>query len=159
MSTDEAVSNDAIDSDALIVVAALVSRVEALVVASMLESAGVPVHVGAAGHAGVAVNSLALGGHRLWIAARQHAEASAILREVLGDDEWTFSPSLRRAVLRVMLLWGGFSALVGAVGVWAGAIAVTEALLAPLAALTVPVNPQGRGDYYLCGADGKPCLA
>ena len=72
--------------DAMVVVAALVSRVEALVTASMLEAAGIMVHVGGAWHASVKVNSLALGGHRLWIPASQHEAASAILLEVLGDN-------------------------------------------------------------------------
>lgn len=36
----------------------------------------------------------------MWVPARQHTKASEILLEVLGDDEWSFSHALRRAVLR-----------------------------------------------------------
>lgn len=145
--------------DAMIVVAALVSRVEALVTASMLEAAGILVHVGGACHAGVEVNSLALGGHRLWIPASQHEEASAVLLEVLGDDEWSFSFGLRWAVLRMMALWGALSLAMAFGGVWVGVVTLPETLLAPLAALWLPANPQGRGDYYLCGEDGRTYCA
>ncbi len=141
--------------DAMVVVAALVSRTEALVTASMLEAAGIMVHVGGAWHASVEVNSLALGGHRLWIPASQHEEASAVLLEVLGEEEWSFSYGLRRAVLRMMAFWVGFTGLAMMIGVWFGAYPWTAILAAPLAAFTTPANPQGRGDYYLRGADGR----
>lgn len=135
--------------DAMVTVAALVSRVEALVVASMLEAGGILVCVGGAGHAAVEVNSLALGGHRLWVPASQHGAASALLREVLGEEEWGFSLGLRRAVLKVLALWVGLVALTAGVGLWSGVLTVGDMLLAPLAALGVPVQPQGRGDFYL----------
>ena len=99
--------------DAMVTLAALVSRSEALVVASMLEAAGVQVFVGGAGHASVEVNSLALGGHRLWVPAAQHLHASRVLREVLGEEEWGFSYGLRRAVLRVCRGWGAVLTLAG----------------------------------------------
>ena len=79
--------------------------------------------------------------------------------EVLGEDEWSFSYGLRRAVLRVGLLWGGLWT------VWVlgfavmGLASLQEVILAPLAALTVPANPQGRGDYYLRAADGRTYCA
>jgi hypothetical protein len=136
-------------SDAMVIVAALVSRVEALVVASMLEAAGIQVMVGGAAHAGVEVNSLALGGHRLWVPASQQDAASALLREVLGEEVWAFSPGLRRAVLRFAGAWVALSA-VGAV-IWSllGQASILWVLATPFSALTIPVNPQGRGDYYL----------
>lgn len=135
--------------DAMVLLAALISRTEALVVSSMLGAAGILVSTGGIHHASVEVNSLALGGHRLWVPARQHTEASEILLEVLGDDEWSFSKGLQRAVLKFL---GFYTA------VWLGVIALASAgtgvsasylLWAPLSALAVRVNPQGRGDYFL----------
>jgi hypothetical protein len=146
-------------ADAMIVVAALVSRVEALVTASMLEAAGIWVHVGGAGHASVEVNSLVLGGHRLWIPASQHAEASAILLEVLGEDEWSFSFGARRAVLRFIGMFGAIGLAVGLGGAWFGVWSLPAALLSPFGVISFPVNPQGRGDYYLQAADGRTYLA
>lgn len=135
--------------DAMVCLAILVSRPEALVVASMLEANGVPVCVGAQAHAGVSVNSLALGGHRLWIPAIHHAIASDLLDEVLGEEEWAFSHGLRRAVLRSMGLWAACNIVPGILAVYAGILPAFVLLAFPLTALTVPVNPQGRGDYYL----------
>lgn len=136
-------------SDAMVIVAALVSRVEALVVATMLEAAGIQVMVGGSGHASVEVNSLALGGHRLWIPASQHQAASVILREVLGVEPWRFSCGLQRAVLRFAGIWAGISTSI-ALGAWLVSTApFVWILAAPLSVLMVPVNPQGRGDYYL----------
>ena len=145
--------------DAMVIVAALVSRVEALVVASMLEAAGILVHVGAAGHASAEVNSLALGGHRLWVPASQHGAASAILLEVLGEDEWRFSFGLRRAVIRLLAVWAVPQAAFYAMGLWVGLLGPSYLLFAPLTFLAVPVNPQGRGDYYLKREDGSIQLA
>ena len=55
-------SDDGMPQDAMVIVAALVSRVEALVIASMLEAAGIQVCVGASGHASIEIISLGLGG-------------------------------------------------------------------------------------------------
>jgi hypothetical protein len=143
----------------MVVVAALVSRVEALVVASMLEAAGILVHVGGAAHASVQVNSLALGGHRLWVPAAQHHAASELLLEVLGEDEWGYCPGLRRAVLRVLAVWAGMVAAAYGVGFVIGTLAIFDIWLIPLSAVSLPVNPQGRGDYYLCDAEGRVSAA
>ena len=133
----------------MITLAALVSRVEAIVVASMLEANGVPVFVGGAGHASVAVNSLTLGGHRLWIPASHHRIASELLLEVLGDDEWSFSYGLRRSVVRfigtIAAIYLSFAAFLFSQGL----VPLVAIAMAPLTVLGVPVNPQGRGDYYL----------
>jgi hypothetical protein len=142
--------------DALVIVAALVSRVEALVVASMLEAAGVQVCVGGSAHASVAVNSLALGGHRLWVPASQHEHASNLILEVLGRDEWGFSPGLQRAVFRVCGAWGGLMTAWTAALWLVGQAPVLSVLVAPLSVLGMPVNPQGRGDYYLHGDADYP---
>ena len=147
---------DIVHEDAMVVVAALVSRTEALVTASMLEAAGILVGVGGAAHAGVDPISQALGGHRLWIPASQHAEASAILLEVLGDNEWSFSYGLRRAIFRFMAVSVGVFALF--LAGWSFALVgrlVPETLFVPFGMVIFPANPQGRGDYYLRGADGR----
>ena len=136
----------------MVIVAALVSRVEALVVASMLEAGGVQVCIGGNAHASVSVNSLALGGHRLWIPASQHKLASSLIYEVLGADEWSFSYGARRAVLKAAGFWTGFYALLASIA-WAfGSGPFFAIFLAPLGVIGMPVNPQGRGDYYLVAA-------
>ena len=135
--------------DAMITLAALVSRVEALVVASMLEANGIPVFVGGAGHASVEVNSLALGGHRLWISVSHHRIASELLLEVRGDDEWSFSYGLRRSVLRVIGTIAAVYVSVTAFLFSQGLVPLIAITVAPLGILSLPVNPQGRGDYYL----------
>ena len=135
--------------DAMITLAAMVSRVEALVVASMLEANGIPVFVGGAGHASVEVNSLALGGHRLWIPASHHRIASELLLEVLGDDEWSFSYGLRRSVLRVIGTIAAVYVSVTAFLFSQGLVPLIAIAVAPLGILSLHVNPQGRGDYYL----------
>ena len=135
--------------DAMVAIAIVVSRVEALVLVSMLEAAGILAVAGGVHHASVAVNSLALGGHRIWIPASQWAEASAILREEGVDREWSFCPGVRRAALQFIALWLVLYGSVVALGIAAGHVAAWWLLSAPLSALTVPVNPQGRGDFYL----------
>lgn len=141
------------DEDAMVVVAALVSRVEALVVASMLEAGGVQVCIGGSAHASVSVNSSLLGGHRLWVPANQHRLASDLILEVLGENEWGFSYGLRKAVLRVAGFWAAVYGLLGGWGWLSGDYPPWVALMSPLAAVTTNVNPQGRGDYYLAAAD------
>jgi hypothetical protein len=54
-----------------------------------------------------------------------------------------------------MAFWAGFAALIYLPGVWFGAITLPEALLWPLSGFVGPANPQGRGDYYLRGEDGR----
>lgn len=135
--------------DNMVVLAALVSRVEALVVASMLEAGGIQVHVGANHHAALQVISLALGGHRLWIPASQHEAASQLLVEVLGEDEWSFSFGLQRAVKRVLGVWAALIGLQSLVAIWIGAAGPASLLFFPLNVASLPVNPQGRGDYNL----------
>lgn len=134
--------------DAMVILAALVSRVEALVVASMLEAGGILVAIGGAGHASVSVNSLFLGGHRLWVPASQHRAASDLLLEVLGDEEWAFSHGLQRAVFRFCGSWAALWTTAAGL-LWLYGAPFIYVLMAPFNAITIPVNPQGRGDYYL----------
>jgi hypothetical protein len=135
--------------DAMVTIAIVVSRVEALVLVSVLEAEGILVVAGGVHHASVEVNSQALGGHRISVPASQWPEASAILREAGSDRDWQFSEGLRRAVLRFLALWLGIIAGSVALGVAAGVFTLWEFAYVPLSALAVPVNPQGRGDFYL----------
>ena len=133
----------------LVVVAIVMSRVEAIVVSSLLDAAGVTVHAGGLHHASVEVNSLALGGHRLWVPETQHELASAILIEVFGQSNWHFSFGLRRAVLRFLGLWGGIHAVIFGVSAFAGLLPVYEVFLVPIVSLAVPVNPQAPPEFFL----------
>ncbi len=135
--------------DAMVTIAALISRVEALVLASMLEAGGILVHVDGAAHASVSVNSLALGGHRLWVPALQHEAASTLLIEVLGKERWAFSYGLQRAILRLVGAWAALWSAIAIMWWGLGQAPLALVLLGPLNAVTIPVNPQGRGDYYL----------
>ena len=133
----------------LITIAIAVSRVEAMVVASMLEFYGIPVHIGANAHGSTEYYSLALGGYRLRVAEADWPAASDILRQsaVHTSDGVVCGP--RQAMLR---FWAAVMA-VHAVFVLPALAALGTAalplLLSPLNMLVVPVNPQGRSDYYL----------
>ena len=135
--------------DAMVAIAIVVSRVEALVLVSLLEAAGIVAVAGGVHHASVEVNSLALGGHRIWVPANKWAEASAILREAGADQAGEFCVGLQRAVLRFLALWVGLYGAATAFAVAAGQYPPAAFVAVPFAALTVPVNPQGRGDFYL----------
>lgn len=133
----------------LITIAITVSRVEAVVAASMLEGYGIPVHIGASAQASVEVNSLALGGHRLWVAEADWQAASDILRQsaAIAPDSVTTGP--RRALFRFWVAaLGAQAAFVLPLFAAIGAIPAQVAF-APLGLLFVPVNPQGRADYFL----------
>ena len=137
------------DPDAITVIAILVSRVEAIVLASTLEAAGIRVTVGGVHHASVEVNSLALGGHRLMVPMGQAKQASALIREVGADVNWQFDEGLRRAVIRFLKIWLGVYGALTLFVIMLGAVSWFVLLALPFQALIVPVNPQGRGDYYL----------
>jgi hypothetical protein len=141
---DDPADND----DAMVIIAIVVSRVEALVVVSVLEAEGIIAVAGGVHHASVAVNSLALGGHRIWVPASQWAEASAILREAGADRDQAFSTGLQRAVLRFLGVWFCIYSGVAAVTALGSAIPLWVIASIPLA-MVVPVNPQGRSDFYL----------
>ncbi len=141
--------------DAMVMIAIVVSRIEALVLVSVLEAAGILAFAGGVHHASVEVNSLALGGHRIWVPARQWSEASAILREVGADRNPQFSRGLQRAVLRFLAIWVAMYGAGLAYTVYLGAATAWAFFGLPFAALTVPVNPQGRADFYLT-PDAEP---
>lgn len=134
--------------DAMIIIAIVVSRVEALVLVSVLEAAGVFAVAGAVHHASVEVNSIALGGHRIWVPASQWSEASAVLRETGASRDWEFCAGVRRAVLQLLGVWFCLYGGVAAVTALGSAFPLTILGSIPFA-MVVPVNPQGRGDFYL----------
>lgn len=138
----------------MVVIAIAVSRVEAAVLLSVLDAGGILATAGGIHHASVEVNSLALGGHRIWVPAAQWSEASAILREAGATGEAQFCRGLQRAVARFLAVWlglyGGMLALVAA----SGAVSFWAMLGLPFAGLVVPVNPQGRADFYLAPGEG-----
>lgn len=133
----------------LVTIAITVSRVEAVVVASMLEGYGIPVHIGAGAQGSTEYNSLALGGYRLWVSEADWPAASDILRQSAARAPDTIVNGPRRAIFRFWAAVLGLHAAfilppLAAVGSVAAGL-----LLAPLSMLIVPVNPQGRADYFL----------
>lgn len=138
--------------DAMVVIANLVSRSEALTVAALLDSAGIVVHVGGEHYAGTTLNILAIGGFRLTVPAAQWAEASDLLRDVA-----MVPPAFSRAVQRRALI---LLAIVFTLITLPGALVFSEeeedlfgtavAFVLPLCG--TPVAPQGRGDYFLLPA-------
>lgn len=133
----------------LITIAITVSRVEAVVVASMLEGYGIPVHIGGYAQGSLEYNSLALGGYRLRVSEGDWATASDILRQSAASAPDSLVTGPRRALFR---FWAAVVAVhamfvVPALAAFGSAAAVL--LLSPLNMLIVPVNPQGRADYFL----------
>lgn len=138
-------------SDLMVPIAVIYSRSEAMVVASLLDSAGIIVHIGGYNHASVSICQVALGGFKLTVPEFQYAEASRLIISTPGFGEDIFSYQLQRAVIKLMVV---FAVLVGLPTSFAMATTETEGspiyvLLGPLAALTIPVNPQGNSQYFL----------
>lgn len=142
--------SDVAPDDAMVPIAILLGRSEALTVAAMLDAAGIIVHVGGEHHTSVMANIIALGGFRLTVPAWQHAEASGVIAGMLGSPAPEFSRHMQRAIGRLVL------AIIGSVAVFVlpyaaiwGAKGLLVILASPLFMLGIPVNPQGRGDYFL----------
>ncbi|WP_432768690.1 MAG: hypothetical protein HEQ22_15205 [Sphingopyxis sp.] len=136
--------------DAMVPIAVLLGRGEALTVAVMLDAAGIIVHVGGEYHSSVTPNIIALGGFRLTVPAWQHGDASILIAEMLAELEPLPSTQPRRAIGRLFAATMGSVVLVVAPYVLAfGIKVVLPVLFAPLFILQIPVNPTGRGDYYL----------
>jgi hypothetical protein len=115
----------------------------------MLEGYGIPVHIGADAQGSTEYNSLALGGYRLWVSADDWPIASEILRQSAATAPEGLSTGPRKAIFRlwaaVLLIQAVF--VLPALALF-GTLAI-ELVLAPLSMLVIPVNPQGRADYYL----------
>ena len=71
-----------------------------------------------------------------------------MLREAGSDQAAPFCTGLQRAVLRFLALWLGLYGATAAFAVWLGLLSAWGLVATPFTALTVPVNPQGRGDFY-----------
>lgn len=134
----------------MVPIAQILGRGEALTVAAMLDAAGIIVHVGGEYHMSVSPYILAVGGFRLTVPAWQYEEASTILAEMLSVPKGEPGGHMRRAIGRLAL------ATMGSVGVVVfpyaalfGMKALIAVLLSPVMLLQLPVNPQGRADYYL----------
>jgi hypothetical protein len=136
--------------DAMVPIADLLSRGEALTVAAMLDAAGIIVHVGGEYHSSVSHHIVALGGFRLTVPRRQHQDASDLIAAMLAEPEPASSAAIRRAVFRLFTAsMGSFALVASPYALAIGLKAFLPLLLSPLFMAGVPVNPQGRGDYYL----------
>jgi hypothetical protein len=134
----------------LITVAIAVSRVEAAVVAGMLEGYGIRVHVGGYAQGTLEFNSVALGGYRLWVSEADWSVASDILRQSAVNDHDSLSTGPRQAIIRFLLVWLGAHAAIIAPALPAILVSAPWAIAALFAFQgIIPVNPQGRADYYL----------
>ncbi|HEV2600303.1 hypothetical protein [Sphingopyxis sp.] len=139
--------------DAMVPIARLLGRGEALTVAAMLDAAGIIVHVGGEYYTSVSPDILAIGGFRLAVPAWQHEEASALLADMLAEPEPQPNDHMRRALGRFALAtmaMMGVAVLPYAAVLGLKSLAVV--LLSPVSMIVLPVNPQGRGDYYLVAA-------
>ena len=135
----------------LVTVSIAVSRAEAVVVASMLEGYGIPVHIGGDRQGSTEYWSLAFGGYRLWISEDDHEVASQIIRQSGALDDVPRSKWPRWALLRFLLVWFGMKVgILVASSVGAGFAPPLYIFgLITVETLTAPVNPQGKADYFL----------
>jgi len=136
--------------DAMVPIARILGRGEALTVAAMLDAAGIIVHLGGEYYTSVSPDIVAIGGFRLTVPAWQHADASALVAEMLAQPEPEPNDHARRAIGRFAAATMGWMTIgvlpyVSVLGV----NALVAIIFSPVALLTLPVNPQGRGDYYL----------
>lgn len=132
----------------MIPIANIVSRPEALVVASMLEAAGIIVRINGEHHASVDPISIALGGYRLTVPDWQLEDASRILGDTFGSAGFTFSEGLQTAVIKLLLVY--LSTSLAIIILTALKFGLSSPLLLGLPflqALGTPVNPQGRSEY------------
>lgn len=136
--------------DAMVPIAQILGRGEALTVAAMLDAAGIIVHVGSEYYTSVSPDILAVGGFRLTVPAWQYEDASALLFEMLAQPAPMPNDYTARALGRFGI------ATAAAIGVFTspymllfGLKPLLAVLFTPLLMLQVPVNPQARGDYYL----------
>ena len=133
----------------LITIAITVSRVEAVVVASMLEGYGIPVHIGADAQGSLEYNSLALGGYRLWVSEGDWSAASDILRQSAANAPDSMIYGTRRALIRFLGIWMGAHLAIAAPVLPSMIVTAPWGLALLSFQAIIPVNPQGRADYYL----------
>ena len=141
--------------DAMVPIARILGRGEALTVAAMLDAAGIIVHVGGEYYTSVSPDIIAVGGFRLTVPAWQYGDASAILADMLAVPESEPGSHIRRAVGRLALAtMGSVAVILSPYAVLFGMKALIAVLLSPVMLLQLPVNPQGRGDYFLSAPTG-----
>jgi hypothetical protein len=135
--------------DALVVLAIVISRAEALVIASMLEAAGIFVWVGGEHHASVDPISVTLGGHRLRVPVWQHEAASAIVFEVGLPGLPVAYKGGQLAVGRLLAVFLGLQSFLAIPAAVAGVMPWSALLWIGSSALSVPVDPRGSPDWFL----------
>ncbi len=138
----------------LITLAIFVSRVDAVIVASMLRGYGVHVDLNADSYGAIDPISLALGGYRLRVFEEDYQVSSDILREAGTAEQGVVSTGPRKAIIRFALAWIGVTLPFSAMALVASDFRVSEPLLVTPIELIIPVNPQGKADYFLAPAVG-----
>ncbi len=136
-------------ADAMVVVANMVSRVDAMVARSVLENAGVIVHISGEYHTAAEPISVALGGYRLFVPYWHLAEASLALREAGMPEHDVAYEGGKLAVLRFWLAVMGahfFLAVPAFIAGFHPLLSLGMILLQPLG---IPVDPRGRAEFFL----------
>lgn len=135
----------------LVTVSIAVSRAEAVVVASMLEGYGIPVHIGGYAQGTTEYWSHVFGGYRLWISEDDHEAASQIIRQSGALDDISMRKWPRKALVQLILFWailkGG--AILGAFSLQGITPPIQLYGLMAVEVFNLPVNPQGKADYFL----------
>ncbi|ANU06751.1 putative signal transducing protein [Paraurantiacibacter namhicola] len=139
----------------MVTVAIAVSRVQAVVMASMLRSAGIMVHIHGDHHASAEAISLALGGHRLMVPAWQWEAASAVIREAELPGSWEFCSGPAKALWRFVGVYFGAELAIGLLGVLtvpglpAGNLLAGMLVNVPATVLAARGSPQGPAEFFL----------
>lgn len=141
--------------DAMVPIAHILGRGEALTVAAMLDAAGIIVHIGSEHYTSVAPDVIAVGGLRLTVPAWQYDDASLILAEMLAAPAPAPNDYTVRALGRFALAITGFAGAVAfPYAFLLGMKSFLAILYTPLLLVQVPANVQGRSEYYLLAAPG-----
>lgn len=139
--------------DAMVPVAHILGRGEALAVAAMLDAAGIIVHVGSEHYTSAAPDIIAVGGLRLTVPAWQFGDASLVLAEMLAAPAPEPNNYTVRALGRFALAITGFACTVALpYAFMLGIKSFLAILYTPLLLVQVPANVQGRSEYYLAAA-------
>ena len=137
----------------LATIAIVVSRVEALCLADMLNAEGIAVYIGGYHHGTVQVIPITLGGYRLMVPATQHGQASDLIREAGVESNWSFNRNVQRAGIRVLSISVGLHAGFATLGAIFSGLPLAVVAMFFLVGFQVPLSPQARGDYYLSRND------
>lgn len=136
--------------DAMVPIAHILGRGEALTVAAMLDAAGIIIHVGSEHYTSVAPDLIAVGGLRLTVPAWQFDDASLILAEVLAAPAPEPNDYTVRALGRLALATAGFAGTIALPYAFLlGLKSFLAILYTPLLLVQVPANVQGRSEYHL----------